>query len=203
MILNEGIVLVGILKKKFIALIVALILCFIGCFSGCTKQITDVDFYEFAKECYATEFYEMCDELYYVKQKGIGENFMVDIENGITEYHCNEEWHLLWPSFTMVKFCQYSRDGYESVKQTITDTWELRELVDGYKINSMDSTVYYVCNTEHQYGEYKDFGFVALCDEKLCVYYFWFYNQDNDYPVTEENEFDEFYKNEFAWFEEK
>ena len=58
-------------------------------------------------------------------------------------------------------------------------------------------------DTEHEYGEYKDFGFVALCDEKDCIYFFWFYGQDYDGLVNSEATFDEFYKLEFDWFEEQ
>ena len=188
------------MKKVYFSVASLLIVCLL---SSCAKKTTAVDFYEFAKEFCATEFYEMCEELVYVTQ-GTDENGdFWNIESGITEYHYNLDKSLLWVDATMVKICHYSKDGYKAIKQTILDTWELRKLSEEYAINGINSTVYYVGDIEHEYGEYKDFGFVTLSDEKDCIYFFWFYNQDYDGLINSEAAFDEFYKLKFDWFEEK
>ena len=188
------------MKKKLFICITSLFL--ICCFSGCAKETTDIDFYEFAKENLASGFYEMSDELIYITHN-IDENKAYgDIETGITEYHYNLKNNLIWRTATMVKICYYSENGYETIKKTITDEWELREIAEEYEINGNESVVYYVDDVEHQYGENKDFGFVALSDEKDCIYFLWFYDQDYDVSISRYT-FDEFYKSEFDWFEKK
>lgn len=193
---------VRISKKKFIVLLVASILCFIGCFSGCAKQITEVDFYEFAKENLATEFYEMCDELVYITEDSDEKGLIVNSESGIAEYYYNLKTDFIWRTATMVKVCYYSEFAYDAITKTMMDTWGLRKIAEEYEINGIKSTIYYVGNIEHQYGENKDFALVALSDEKDSICFLWFYDQDYDVLISTHT-FDDFYKSEFEWFEKK
>ena len=171
--------------------------------AGCVKETTEVDFYEFANEYLATEYYEMCDDLVYVTE-GVDENGEFwNIESGIAEYHYNLDNSLIWTTATMAKICYYSEDAYEGIKRTMLDSWGLHKIADEYTINRTKSEVYYVNNIEHKYGGSKDFGFVALSDEKDCIYFFWFYDQDYDVLINSEAKFNEFYKTEFRWFEDR
>ncbi len=171
--------------------------------TGCTEASTEVEFYEFAEENLATEYYAMCDELVYVTE-GVDENGEFwNIESGIAEYYYNLNTELIFRTATMVKICYYSENAYEGIKQTILDTWKPHKLAEKYPINKMESTVYYVGNIDHQYGMYKDFGFVTLSDEKNCICFFWFYDQDYDWSVNTEEKFDDFYNYEFGWFEDR
>ncbi len=189
------------LRTDFLKLISMILV--IICLSGCTKGITESDFYEFANEYLATEYYEMCDDLVYVTE-GVDENGEFwDIESGIAEYYYNLDTSFIWTTATMVKICYYSEDAYEGIKRTMLDSWGLHKIADEYTINRTKSEVYYVNNIEHKYGIYKKFRFVTLSDEKNCICFFWFYDQDYDWSINTEEKFDEFYKTEFKWFEDR
>ena len=187
------------MKKVYLSVASLLIVCLL---SSCAKETTEVDFYGFAKENLATEFYEMCDELVYITQDSEEKGLIVNIESGIAEYYYNLKTDFIWRTATMVKICYYSEFAYDAITQTMVDNWGLREIVEEYEINGIKSTVYYVGNIEHQYGENKEFALVALSDEKDSICFLWFYDQDYDVLISTHT-FDDFYKSEFEWFEKK
>ena len=154
--------------------------------AGCSKVASQAEFMEFAEECRAQKYYQSCNEL---------------VADASTSYYYNHDNDIIFETYTMLEKCQLDDEAYESVRKQIKEKFNVSEITSGYMINGVAYDIYYVEDEDRFYGEYQEFGFIAFNEEKGFIDFYWFYDQDYD-PVIDDNEsFDQFFKDNFDWLE--
>lgn len=154
--------------------------------TSCDKEISQTEFMKFADECRAQEYYQSCNEL---------------VADASTSYYYNHDNIIIFETYTMLEKCHFDNESFESVKTEINENFNVSEITSDYMINGVAYDIYYVEDEDRFYGEYQEFGFIAFNEEKGFIDFYWFYDQDYDPVIDDEDSFDEFFKDNFEWIE--
>ena len=169
--------------KKFSGLML-IVLLFTSMF-GCTnRKISHNEFMDFADRCRAFEYYQTCSK------------FTLDVEQ---TYHYNHNNGFLFETYTMLGSCLCNSEEFASIKEDVQNKFVLEAVATNFPINNIKYDIYLVENKNRLYGEFQEFGFVAFNAEKNIIDFYWFFDQDNDLKIYDEESFSEFFNTYFSW----
>lgn len=173
--------------RKLLPLILVLVL-FLSTLTACDNVATADDFNDFATECSARDYYDLC---------------YVYSEHGESSYFYNLDNAILFKTYTMVLMSNYDTENYNLIKNQIKEDLELTTISGECLIRGKTYEVYYVENENrtYGYGEFNEFGLIAMNDKEMCIDYYWFSDQDYDGRVYNEEDFYSFYNYAYSWLD--
>ncbi|MGN0526377.1 MAG: hypothetical protein ACI4IF_03000 [Acutalibacteraceae bacterium] len=169
------------MKKYFKCIVIPLLFLVLV---GCNKEITQTDFVEFSKKCGAQEYYQKCDEI---------------TRDATTCFHYNNDSSVLFETYTMLERCECNSNTFKDIKNDIDTEFNTNKIVSDYYINGNQYDILLVENQNALYGDFKEFGFIAINADNYYIDFYWFYDQDYDMCVDDVTSFNEFYKENFSW----
>lgn len=169
--------------KKFIACFIVSAI-FVFSLSGCGIKRNVDEFNDFAMDCYATDYYNWCNDL------------NVDCEK---KYHYNLDSSLIFVTYTMVLKCNYTPEDFETICNKLDKETKIRTVVNECKFKDKVFDVYYVENDNRTYSEFQEFGFILVNKDLQQIDYCWFFDPDNDIGVFSEQSFCNFYELYYDW----
>lgn len=99
----------------------------------------------------------------------------------------------------MLERCECDSNTFKDIKNYIDTEFNTNKIVSGYYINGNQYDILLVENQNALYGDFKEFGFIAINADNYYIDFYWFYDQDYDMCVDDVTSFDEFYKENFSW----
>ena len=150
------------MKKNTIFILILLLL--FG-FAGCSKETSKDEFMGFGAECRAEEYYQICNTL---------------TNNASSRFYSNYDNDILFETYTMIEKCECDTNTFNSIKNGIAIEFNTEKIVSDYFIDDIAYDILFVENENRLYGEFQEFGFIAINEEKQYIDFYWFYNQDYD-----------------------
>ncbi len=174
------------MRKLLAVIILSLLLASI--LTGCNHISTAEDFNDFAAECSAQEFYDLC---------------YVYAEKGECSYFYNLDNTIIFKTYTMALMSNYDNENYNLIKNQIKENLKLTTISTQSLIRGKTYEVYFIENEHHAdgYGQFNEFGFITLNDEEMCIEYYWFSDQDYDDHIYTEEDFCKFYNYAYSWLD--
>ena len=151
---------------------------------GCQKEKTQNDFMKFAEECRAKEYYQTVDK------------FTGDAQ---ASYYYNRNIDFIFKTETMLKKCKFDEQTFKQVVSDIKTDCNFNQLFNDYLFNEAICDIYITKNEITFYRDFKEFGFIAINENNNTIDFYWFYDQDYDMIIDDEESFEEFYLDVFSW----